>query len=570
MVGRPYTLRPYQQGALDAILKAFQTQKSVLLEAACGAGKTILFSSIIRHYMEAYPAMRVVVLAHREQLVRQAYDKLLKVWPEGEEKIGFACKSACSTVDLEKPVLVASPQTLAARVGSMPPVQLAIVDEVHRLPPADRKSQYGDLIGTLRAYYPEMRLLGVTATPYRLNHGYIYGDQCRHPEQNWFSDLAYKVGIYDLQGEGFLVPLKLWIADEPDLSDVGTSSTGDWNIDELSEAMSKSVHVNSAVDAVRRYAPDRKHIVVFGVTIEHAEILRDVFREAGYTAVAVHSKMPKTERNAALNAFDMGEVQVVCNVGVLTEGWDCTSVDCMVMCRPTKSAALYCQMAGRGLRLHEGKADCIMLDLSGNYLEHGRPEEPKVKWGREMPESDGSWECPECGFVNEKTDKACQSCGYVRPVQETPEMLCRKCGFSFPANKLQCPHCGEIRRQKESVELHEVRRDADMLPKLVEIVSSPTVNPDFVSRKGNAMLEIRLLCSESGMLPFQVNDYLDLDGLAGGWSQCRAQDKWMRLAGTQPPNSLAEARERIGELRFPRQVVVKRDKTGRYWNVAGW
>ena len=564
------TLRPYQQDALNAVLDAFQRQRSVLLEAACGAGKTILFSSIIRHFAEKYPAMRSVILAHREQLVKQARDKLLKVWPEGEDKVGMACKSACSTVELEKPVVIASPQTLAARIGSMPPVQLAIVDEVHRLPPADRKSQYGGLMEALRGYYPEMRLLGVTATPYRLNHGYIYGDKCRHPEQNWFSDLSYKVGIYDLQAQGFLVPLKLYIADEPDLSDVGTSSTGDWNIDELAEAMSKSVHVNSAVEAVQRYASDRKHIVVFGVTIEHAEVLRDVFREAGYSTVAVHSKMPKAERDAALYAFDRGDVQVVCNVGVLTEGWDCTSVDCMVMCRPTKSAALYCQMAGRGLRLHEGKADCLMLDLSGNYAEHGRPEEPRVKMGRESGESDGSWECPECHFVNEPKDRVCASCGYERPEPE-PEMRdCPHCRFPFPANKLVCPHCGQVRSQRKAVELHEVKRDIDLLPKLVEIAFEPVVNADFVSRKGNAMIEIRLLVSEGGGLPFQVNDYLDFDGTAGEWSRCRAHQKWMRLASTNPPRTLSEAKERISELNFPPRVLIKRDKTGKYWNVAGW
>ena len=564
------TLRPYQQDALNAVLDAFQRQRSVLLEAACGAGKTILFSSIIRHFAEKYPAMRSVILAHREQLVKQARDKLLKVWPEGEDKVGMACKSACSTVELEKPVVIASPQTLAARIGSMPPVQLAIVDEVHRLPPADRKSQYGGLMEALRGYYPEMRLLGVTATPYRLNHGYIYGDKCRHPEQNWFSDLSYKVGIYDLQAQGFLVPLKLYIADEPDLSDVGTSSTGDWNIDELAEAMSKSVHVNSAVEAVQRYASDRKHIVVFGVTIEHAEVLRDVFREAGYSTVAVHSKMPKAERDAALYAFDRGDVQVVCNVGVLTEGWDCTSVDCMVMCRPTKSAALYCQMAGRGLRLHEGKTDCLMLDLSGNYAEHGRPEAPRVKMGRESGEGDGSWECPECHFVNEPKDKVCASCGYERPEPE-PEMRdCPHCRFPFPANKLVCPHCGQVRSQRKAVELHEVKRDIDLLPKLVEIAFEPVVNADFVSRKGNAMIEIRLLVSEGGGLPFQVNDYLDFDGTAGEWSRCRAHQKWMRLASTNPPRTLSEAKERISELNFPPRVLIKRDKTGKYWNVAGW
>ena len=168
------TLRPYQEAALQAVLGDMRTHKNVLLQAATGAGKTIMFSAITRLFVEKW-GLHVAILAHREQLVRQAADKLLKVWPEGEDKVGIACHSVTSSVDVNRQVVIGSPQTLARRLGDLPEQPLLIVDECHRLPPAGKKSQYAVLINRLREYYPDMRMLGVTATPYRLGHGYIYG-----------------------------------------------------------------------------------------------------------------------------------------------------------------------------------------------------------------------------------------------------------------------------------------------------------------------------------------------------------------------------------------------------------
>ncbi len=354
-----------------------RTQQDVLLQAATGAGKTIMFSALARLFVERWH-MHVTILAHREQLVRQAADKLTRVWPEGKEQVGIACSSVTSHVDLERHVVIGSPQTLARRVNELPEQQLLIVDECHRLPPRGKRSQYAAVIDRLREYYPDMRMLGVTATPYRLGHGYIYGEDCRSPKENWFQTLAFSIGIDDLQDEGYLAPIKGYGCAEPDLSGVKTSK-GEYDLAQLSEAMSQPLHIGSAVEAVKKYGQDRRHIVVFAVTIAHAEALRDAFRGAGFRAGVVHSLMPRDERQQVLSAFDEGGLDVICNVGVLTEGWDCTSVDCMVMCRPTKSTALYVQMVGRGLRTAPGKTDCLLLDLSGNWREHGNPAHPRVR-----------------------------------------------------------------------------------------------------------------------------------------------------------------------------------------------
>ena len=561
-------LRPYQQDALDSVLAAVKTERSVLLQAATGAGKTILFSALVKACMERYQ-MRIGILAHREQLVRQARDKLLKVWPDGKDKIGIACKSASSSVELGRPVVIGSPQTLVRRIGETPAVHLLIVDECHRLPPADAKSQYRTLVEALRGYYPEMRLLGVTATPYRLGHGYIYGDRCRAPEQNWFQSLCYSIGTSSLQEQGYLVPLRIFAAAEPDLSGVSTSN-GEFNLAQLSDRMSEGVHVHGAVQALARHAPNRRHVVAFAVSIAHAEALRDAFRAAGRKSEAVHSKMPHGERLRILDAFDRGEIEVLCNVGVLTEGWDCTSVDCMVMCRPTKSAALYVQMAGRGLRTHEGKTDCLMLDLSGNWKEHGRPEEPRVRW-KNGPESEVTpgRKCPECGFVNKAGAEQCEACGYEWP---PPEMIqCPRCLADVRLDAVVCPHCGFVFKEAKAVELREVpqAKPAPSGPVKARILSA-SADPDYECRSGNHMVMLSLVVDiVPGTLPEQVRMFLDIEGQSSSWAERRAQLAWMRLANSEPPRTLAEARKRIGELtaRMPAFAVLKKDRTGKWWNV---
>ena len=448
-----FRLRAYQKEALSAVMASIKTNKNVLVQAATGAGKTILFSALIKQFLKSKKDARVYVLAHREQLIWQARSKLTQVWPECEKEIGLACASTGRKVDVYKPIVIGSPQTLSRGPETLPRADMMIIDECHRLAPANKDSQYRRLIDAMRSKSPEMRLVGVTATPYRLGQGLIYGEQCKDKGANWFDSMCFSIGTELLQEQGYLVPLRLFAPVDPDLSEVGTAD-GDYIVKQLSDTMSKAVHVHSALDAVERHASDRKHIVVFAVSIQHAEILRDSFRETGRKAEAVHSKMPHADRARFLKAFDDGEIEVLCNVGVLTEGWDCKPVDCMVMCRPTKSPALYVQMAGRGLRTCKGKKDCIMLDVSGNWTRHGRPENPDVRTGgRKEIEKPQSRRCPECGFINKKTAVICVNCGY--DWQTKNGILCPECGSENGKYNIKCFKCGYIFNEHEKVVLEE-------------------------------------------------------------------------------------------------------------------
>lgn len=535
-------LRPYQQAALSAIIEAMRTERFLLVQAATGAGKTILFSALIKYCMEQYH-MRIGILAHREILVRQAYEKLLKVWPEGKDRTGLACSSVSHDIDLFRPVVIGSPQTLAGRLNLMPPLDLIIIDECHRVPPANEKSQYKTFLDTMEQYYPQVRVMGVTATPFRLGHGYIYGDHCRPGKKNWWPKLHASIGISTLQEQGFLVPLRTRQSDDitTELGRVGTSK-GEFNTSELSDVMEKELHIRSAVHAWQNYGEGRSHVVAFCVTIRHAEKLKDAFLNAGVSATVVHSQMGKEERAAAMRDFEEGRCRVVCNVGVLTEGWDCTAVDCILMCRPTLSPALYVQMVGRGLRIHPGKTDCLLLDLSGNCLRHGAVDDPFV-------------DVPSGGKKKEEK-------------KQERMKVCPHCESLIPLPSRECPECGYLWPETVIVEKDDVRMsDVSWGAQAARVTSWKAA--DYISKKGNHLFRLSLLCAiPSSNIPVLVNHFFDFEAQSGVWMQGRARTDWRTLTGAEPPITVEEALSRQNELHIPEQVQVKR--RDRFYNVTSW
>lgn len=538
-------LRPYQEEALAAVKYAMQTEKNILLQAATGAGKTIMFASIIKDWLTNYGGMRIAVIAHREILVRQAYEKLLKVWPEGEGKIGIACSSVSSSMNLDAPCVIGSPQTMARRLNDVGEFHLAIVDECHRLPPPSKKSQYNTLISDMRNTYPDMRLLGVTATPFRLGHGYIYGSQCRRGEDNWFPDLTYSISISDLQEQGFLSPYKAkqGVAMGEALRAVSTRS-GDFNLDQLESVMSKEVHIMSAVEAVQEHAADRKHIAVFATTINHAQLLKGAFLGAGIKAGVIHSEQPKHWRNHELERFANGETRVICNVGVLTEGWDFPSVDCIVLCRPTMSPALFVQMVGRGLRITEGKTDCLVLDLSDNFTRHGDPNAPTVIIGGR-----------DAGKPKDSPLKVCPGC---QEIIDAKAQECPECGYRFERPKLV-----EDNRKMEMV-------DVSFKPKAYKARVNRVLSEPYTSRKGHYLLKVMVnVTPEYSMFPHTIAHYFDIEGHASEYGMLKADRLWWQLSGGESmPATVDEAAQKFHQLKLPEFVTVTHE--GKYEKIKGW
>jgi DNA repair protein RadD len=534
-------LRPYQEQMIKVTMGAIPADQFILIMAATGSGKTIFFCELCKRLLTQWPQLRIAILAHRGILVEQARDKMLKVWPEAQ--IGIACSSVEKAKAIDEPITIGTIQTLIKQAKNLAPFDLIIIDEAHRLRPRNQKSQYQVFLKTMLRYNTATRVLGVTATPYQLGNGYCYGTVCRPGNENWFPALHYRIGISDLQKQGHLCEYRAKEAANisSDLARVKVS--GDFNVGELGDVMSRTEHVGSAVSAVEKYAVGRKRIVVFCVTIEHAKKVAEAFKTAGHTAAAIHSEMPQGMREMVLREFEAGHLRIICNVGVLTEGWDSPAVDCIVMCRPTKSAALYVQMCGRGLRPHPDKTDVLILDLSNNCSEHGDPDNPKIPIPGRLGKAEATLKvCPRCFELVPVGAKECRACGYCWPV--------------------------EVKEQNGTVEMQAVSWSKNPAPTVVDVVEKNF--KEYTSKAGNRMMRLSLTVQgPTSVNTHWVNEFFDFDG-NNEWANGKARRLWAALVGSNPPESVAEAERRADELLVNVPARVEIVMKNKFWNVARW
>ena len=540
----PYTLRPYQEEMVAAAMAAIPRDNFVLIQAATGAGKTIFFAELIRRLLAEWPSLRIGVLAHRAILIDQTRDKMMGVWPEAP--IGVACSSTGIQVETDQPVVIGSVQTLVRRMDETPPFDIVVIDEAHRIPPRNHNSQYRKWLEKMLEYNSKTRILGVTATPFRLGHGYIYGDRCKSGNENWFHDLHYRIGINELQATGYLCQYraKETVNISAELSKVHVS--GEYNLGELSDMMSNAVHIGSAVKALQEYGYDREHVIVFGVTIDHVTVLSRAFNSAGVSATLIHSMQPKDEREAALEQFRSGLTRVICSVGVLTEGFDEPATDCIICCRPTKSAALHVQMCGRGLRPYTGKTDVLILDLANNFRHHGDINDPDISIPGKPPEKTipPTKTCPKCAEVVPAGTRECPGCGYqweaaqVEVIDDLPEMA-----------------DVHLLKKDEAMEVIVVEKEVDY----------------HVSKAFNKMVKIHLVCLPKGRTKLvRLNHFLMFEPNAHPYARRKAVSWWERMIPAPIPQSTQEAMMFEDDIieAIPRKIKIMSD--GKWWKVVDW
>ncbi|MDB4983764.1 MAG: helicase, phage associated protein [Myxococcales bacterium] len=344
----PADLRPYQRAAIDAVLAARRAGKRrLLVHLPTGAGKTVIFS-----HLAQLAKRQVLVLAHREELLTQAREKLERAL-QGSAVVAIERGAVRASADAK--VLVCSLRSLheerLARVLRGRDVGLIVYDECHHAA-ADDNLRVLRQLGVFDAAFTGT-LLGFTATTSR-------GDGQGLDEV--FEDIVYSRALPELIEDGYLAPLRGFrISTTADLR--GLSATGlDFDEEELAEAVDIEERNALVARSIQELARDRRTIA-FCVTVEHARHLAHACNALGVPAGIVHGAMPGDVRARALRDFREGRVQVLTNVGVLTEGFDDPGVSCVAMARPTRSEGLYAQCVGRGTRLHPGKTDCLILDF---------------------------------------------------------------------------------------------------------------------------------------------------------------------------------------------------------------
>lgn len=339
----------------------------------------------------------VLVVAHRRELIRQASRKLADL----DVPHGIIAPGHTKTRD---PMQVGSVQTVARRLDTLPPFDLIVVDEAHHAV----AGSYSVLI----AAQPRARLLGVTATPERMD-GRGLGIEAGGP----FDDMILGPDVAQLVTAGYLTSARVLAPGEPpDLSSVRTRG-GDYEAAALAAAMGGPTLTGCAVQHYRQHV-DGLPAIAFCVSVQHARDVAATFRQAGYRAVAADGSTPTPERDAAIAGLGTGAVQVLCACDLISEGLDVPAVSAVILLRPTKSLGLHMQQVGRGLRPAPGKAHLTVLDHAGNTLTHGLPDTPH-EWsllGRAKGASReaSEWCCQSCRLVQPMA-RACRECGEVPP-----------------------------------------------------------------------------------------------------------------------------------------------------------
>ena len=390
-------LRPYQQAAIDEARQAYKHgHRAALLQLPTGAGKTVTASTVV--HGAALKGNRTWWLTHRRELSEQASQTFHQLGiPHGTVRAGYVS-------DPHALVQVASVQTIVRRIGALPPPSFMVFDECHHIGAA----QWQEIFNA----FPNARVLGLTATPWRLDGmglGHFFGHMVSGPT------------VAELIEMGSLSPYRLFAPATPDLTGVKTAA-GDYQRGALAQAMDKPAIVGDAIGHYRRLCAG-KRAVAFAAGVENSKHIAAQFREAGIPAEHVDGSMPAEQRDAAVERFRRGETLVLSNSDLFGEGFDVPAIEAAILLRPTKSLSLYLQQVGRALRPLPGKTEAIILDHAGNSLTHGLPDDDR-EWSLEDRERRKKAEasespvrqCEECFFVYRPAPK-CPSCGHAVPVK---------------------------------------------------------------------------------------------------------------------------------------------------------
>jgi len=546
-------LRPYQIRVLDQVWAALQVKLNVLITAPCAAGKAILFAKIIQRLLRENPEFRALILVDREILVTQSRDKLYLVAPELGGDIGIVCASVTTAKDLHQRVTVASRQTIINQLNRFPPVQLTIIDECHLMAiPRDddpEPDQFAQIIKKLWEYNPKMRLVGCTASPYRLGTGYIHGGRNKGGSRPYFDVVDAEVTTRELLDGGFIAPMvgrvRTGKALAEDLQTVSITA-GEYNLGQLSEVMCKETHVQSCVDAWREYASDRRKTIIFCATIEHAEAVAAAFKDAGVSATAIHSKLPPIEEASRMRALRQGSLLVFTSVAKLTTGMDVVDIDCIIMARPTKSTALYQQCVGRGQRIADGKIDCLVIDLVGATQEFGTDmDNLKVTIPR-----DSSGDAPFKICPGEKQDGTV--CG--QSVHASLK-FCPYCSFEFPIDPAVEAKLGKL----EKVKFNEAPEPDEYH------VEHVRYQVHMSQSSGKALIRVEYDC---GFYARKIYEYLCLPDYYDGYAVAKARAWWAERSQDEFPDTVQDFMTVAEYLPMPTEILVTKD--GKYYRVVGY
>lgn len=496
-----YKLRDYQQQAVQNVIKYFQkTREPAVIVLPTGAGKSLVIAELAR-----IAQGRVLVLAHVKELVEQNYEKYTSY---GLEAGIFS--ASLGKKDHSQKAIFGSVQSIA-RAGDdfFQNFSLVVIDECHRVA-EEGSTQYQEVIQKLKERNPNLCILGLTATPYRLGLGWIYefsnAGEIKSDKKRFFKQCVYELPLsYMIKNKYLTTPVKVDIpVTSYDFSDLKTKN-GTYSSGEIEEILRNQnrltpLIIKNIIDITEKF--DRKGVMIFSGTVKHAEEIMTYLPANDARVVLGDTEI--RDREAIINDFKERKFKYLVNVSVLTTGFDAPHVDVIAILRPTESNSLYQQIVGRGLRLSAGKKDCYVLDYTGMGHDIYKPEINDKKPAKDTVAVQVL--CPQCGFFNdfwgymdfegeviEHFGRTCRGA-----VQNPRTLEIKQCGFRFRSKMCHACGCENDITARECEKCKAVLIDADAklkqakLSKNAHILSPEKVT--FEERKdknGNPYLEIR-------------------------------------------------------------------------------
>jgi len=467
-----YGLRPYQTDAIDKLRATYKKgNRRVVLVSPTGSGKTVIASALVE-LATLKNNGRVLFIAHRKEIIDQTSKKLDEVGVPHGIMMGDDGRR-----DTNAPVQVASIQTLIRR--ELPQADFIIIDECHL-------SLAKSYVQTIQKYN-NTPVLGLTATPWRTDGqglGLLY------------QDMVVVAQVKELVSQGFLVNPEFYAPYRPDLSKIRVRA-GDYVEGDLSKVMDKAHLIGSITEHWLKHA-NGLCTVVFASSRQHSAHIIDQFQKIGVAARHIDHETTREERNAVLEQLATGQIQVVSNVGLLTEGWDLPQLQCIILARPTMSESLYLQMVGRVMRTTPGKTRAMVMDHAGCLFHHNSPiahrnYDLKNNVGKRNKKiaTNKTRICPDCYRVCASHHANCRNCGHMfsrpAPVTVPGELIlrheylpsCKDCGkeslikartgyISENAIEYRCSQCGvpnilattaarDLNREKRHAEFYKLR-----------------------------------------------------------------------------------------------------------------
>lgn len=453
------TPRDYQEEAIGATFRYFDEKVgNPIIALPTAAGKALVIAEIVRRAMQAFPYTRIVMATHSKELVQQNADELRGQWPRAP--LGIACDGLGSK-DFVAPVVFGSILTMKSKADILGHRDLLIVDECHAIGDDD-KASYNQFIAGLKAKNKALKVIGLSATIYRLRMGLLTNGTV-------FTDVAYNLtdmeGINRLIERGYLCRVVAKNTNTYiDTDKVKLNNMGEYSQGQLQAASDRDEITAGACEEIVELGRDRAAWLVFASGVEHAEhVAKHLVRRHGIRATFVHSKMSDAERDERIADYKRGKYRCMVNNGVLTTGFNHPPIDLIGMLRATMSPGLYVQMIGRGMRTHQGKDNCLVLDFARNTRTHGPVNDPI------LPRPKGE------GGGGEPPVRICDRCGTYN---HASARVCTECGFEFPITV----------KFKKTAGTDELLREAT--PQIEEVPVSRVVYLPHTSKTGNGSIKV--------------------------------------------------------------------------------